>query len=216
MFRRLKLRCRDTGQIGPAQHVDAGWPRNVLKPDLEDAVLTVVQQPPTRSIRDIAWATNVSKSAVHQVLHDEGYHQYHYTATHHLLPGIGKVVPVHPTEIRTSISPSSAVELNTTSALANYASEAANRNRLDLDLRASCVLLEKTRYDPNIIPPFPYGFHQTLKTFLNDRVWDFYFYVNKSWPEEPVCLHFPGMTLSVSVYMILQVVVTVNLLFYRL
>nr|CAD7264228.1 unnamed protein product [Timema shepardi] len=33
--------------------------------------------------------------------------------------------PVHPIEIRTSISPSSAVELNTTSALANYATEAA-------------------------------------------------------------------------------------------
>nr|CAD7457676.1 unnamed protein product [Timema tahoe] len=32
---------------------------------------------------------------------------------------------LHPTEIRTSISPSSAVELNTTSALANYATEAA-------------------------------------------------------------------------------------------
>nr|CAD7445906.1 unnamed protein product [Timema bartmani] len=31
---------------------------------------------------------------------------------------------VHPTEIRTSISPSSVVELNTTSALANYAIEA--------------------------------------------------------------------------------------------
>nr|CAD7201662.1 unnamed protein product [Timema douglasi] len=31
--------------------------------------------------------------------------------------------PVHPTEIRTSISPSSAVELNTTSALANYATK---------------------------------------------------------------------------------------------
>nr|CAD7569185.1 unnamed protein product [Timema californicum] len=30
----------------------------------------------------------------------------------------------HPTEVRTSISPSSAVELNTTSALANYATEA--------------------------------------------------------------------------------------------
>nr|CAD7604972.1 unnamed protein product [Timema genevievae] len=36
----------------------------------------------------------------------------------------GKGLPVHPTEIRTSISPSSAVELNTTSALANYATEA--------------------------------------------------------------------------------------------
>nr|CAD7261315.1 unnamed protein product [Timema shepardi] len=34
--------------------------------------------------------------------------------------------PVHQTEIRTSISPSSAVELNTTSALANYATEAGN------------------------------------------------------------------------------------------
>nr|CAD7574309.1 unnamed protein product [Timema californicum] len=31
--------------------------------------------------------------------------------------------PVHPTEVRTSISPSSAVELNTTSALANYATK---------------------------------------------------------------------------------------------
>nr|CAD7431444.1 unnamed protein product [Timema monikensis] len=37
---------------------------------------------------------------------------------------LGKTTPVHPTEIRTSISPSSAVELNTTSALDNYATEA--------------------------------------------------------------------------------------------
>nr|CAD7258864.1 unnamed protein product [Timema shepardi] len=36
---------------------------------------------------------------------------------------LGKPPPVHPTEIRTLISPSSAVELNTTSALANYATE---------------------------------------------------------------------------------------------
>nr|CAD7206125.1 unnamed protein product [Timema douglasi] len=35
-----------------------------------------------------------------------------------------KPPPVHPIEIRTSISLSSAVELNTTSALANYATEA--------------------------------------------------------------------------------------------
>nr|CAD7577032.1 unnamed protein product [Timema californicum] len=37
---------------------------------------------------------------------------------------LGKTTPVYPTEIRTSISPSSAVELNTTSALADYATEA--------------------------------------------------------------------------------------------
>nr|CAD7261825.1 unnamed protein product [Timema shepardi] len=39
---------------------------------------------------------------------------------------LGKATPVHPTEIRTSISPSSAVELNTTSALANYVTEAGD------------------------------------------------------------------------------------------
>nr|CAD7572022.1 unnamed protein product [Timema californicum] len=37
---------------------------------------------------------------------------------------LGKTTPVHPTKIRTSISLFSAVELNTTSALANYATEA--------------------------------------------------------------------------------------------
>nr|CAD7392126.1 unnamed protein product [Timema cristinae] len=37
---------------------------------------------------------------------------------------------VHPTEIRTSTSPSSAVELNTTSALANYATEGVQRLRI--------------------------------------------------------------------------------------
>nr|CAD7402356.1 unnamed protein product [Timema cristinae] len=45
--------------------------------------------------------------------------------------------PVHPTEIRTSISPSSAVGLNTTSALANYATEAAPR----LTIRSGYTLL---------------------------------------------------------------------------
>nr|CAD7396167.1 unnamed protein product [Timema poppensis] len=41
-----------------------------------------------------------------------------------------KPLPVHPTEIRTLISPSSAVELNTTSALANYANEAGTYHTL--------------------------------------------------------------------------------------
>nr|CAD7393439.1 unnamed protein product [Timema cristinae] len=44
---------------------------------------------------------------------------------------LGKTTPVHPTEIRTSISPSSAVELNTISALANYATEADTIGGMD-------------------------------------------------------------------------------------
>nr|CAD7579771.1 unnamed protein product [Timema californicum] len=47
-----------------------------------------------------------------------------------------KPPPVHPTQIRTSISPSSAVELNTKSALANYATEAAGTESLSPVLRA--------------------------------------------------------------------------------
>ncbi|XP_017485855.1 PREDICTED: uncharacterized protein LOC108374380 [Rhagoletis zephyria] len=39
-------------------------------------------------------------------------------------------------------------------------------------------------------------FHQTIKTYLNDRVWDFHFYVSKDWPEKPIILHFPGCTLT--------------------
>nr|CAD7576543.1 unnamed protein product [Timema californicum] len=42
----------------------------------------------------------------------------------------GKPPPVHPSEIRTLISPSSAVELNTTSALANYATEVEGARRI--------------------------------------------------------------------------------------
>nr|CAD7571110.1 unnamed protein product [Timema californicum] len=47
-----------------------------------------------------------------------------------------KPPPVHPTEIRTSISPSSAVELNTTSALANYATEVQHQ---DIIVQGSCL-----------------------------------------------------------------------------
>nr|CAD7414971.1 unnamed protein product [Timema poppensis] len=45
----------------------------------------------------------------------------------------GQLASVHPTEIRTSIYPSSAVELNTTSALANYATEAAATDESESD-----------------------------------------------------------------------------------
>nr|CAD7569967.1 unnamed protein product [Timema californicum] len=50
--------------------------------------------------------------------------------------GLEKPPQVHPTEIRTSISPSSAVELNTTSVLANYATEAAT-----IYIAGCCVFL---------------------------------------------------------------------------
>lgn len=42
-------------------------------------------------------------------------------------------------------------------------------------------------------------FQQTVLTYMRDRVWEFHFYVANDWPEDAICLHFPGMTLSVSI-----------------
>nr|CAD7571224.1 unnamed protein product [Timema californicum] len=55
--------------------------------------------------------------------------------------GIEKPPPVHPTEIRTSIYPSSADELNTTSALANYATEAEVSCELSISTKEATGLL---------------------------------------------------------------------------
>nr|CAD7409170.1 unnamed protein product [Timema cristinae] len=52
-----------------------------------------------------------------------------------------KLPPVHPTEIRTSISPSSSVELNTTSVLANYATEAGK----DIEVTTKSIGGEESR-----------------------------------------------------------------------
>nr|CAD7570265.1 unnamed protein product [Timema californicum] len=51
-----------------------------------------------------------------------------------------KPPPVHPTEIRTSISPSSAVELNTTSALANCATEAVHPTEIRTSISPSSAV----------------------------------------------------------------------------
>nr|CAD7567787.1 unnamed protein product [Timema californicum] len=65
-----------------------------------------------------------------------------------------KPPPVHPTEIRTSISPSSAVKLDTTSALANYATEAGKTTPsspdrdLNLDLP---VLSARAQHDKRLM-----------------------------------------------------------------
>ncbi|XP_017858033.1 PREDICTED: uncharacterized protein LOC108610444 [Drosophila arizonae] len=53
------------------------------------------------------------------------------------------------------------------------------------------ILVTLERYLPESLK-----FHQTIKTYLNDRIWDFKFYVAKDWPEKPIILHFPGCTLT--------------------
>nr|CAD7431715.1 unnamed protein product [Timema monikensis] len=73
----------------------------------------------------------------------DGLSTVHLEHVGKILPQLEKPLPVHPTEIRTSISPSSAVELNTTSVLANYTTEAGfvlDWPANDVDIRAQIQL----------------------------------------------------------------------------
>nr|CAD7423633.1 unnamed protein product [Timema monikensis] len=81
---------------------------------------------------------------------------YHETSTLDREATEEKPPPVHPTEIRTSISPSSAVELNTTSALANYATEAGppTLKKVYPHLRKVRV---KTHFEKTSVPPDRYS-----------------------------------------------------------
>nr|CAD7202192.1 unnamed protein product [Timema douglasi] len=73
---------------------------------------------------------NIFRSLANLLAHKRFYCQERYGLVFGDLPDkrnknkVGKPPSVHPTEIRTSIFSSSAVELNTTTALANYATEA--------------------------------------------------------------------------------------------
>ncbi|CAG2056277.1 unnamed protein product, partial [Timema podura] len=67
-----------------------------------------------------------------------------------------KPPPVHPTEIRTSISPSSAVELNTTSAFANYATEAGTFAVVCMMTSKSVILYSSAD------EPFDFPFNSTM------------------------------------------------------
>nr|CAD7256934.1 unnamed protein product [Timema shepardi] len=79
---------------------------------------------------------------------------------------------VHPTEIRTSISPSSAVELNTTSALANYATEAAHPTEIrTLISPSSAVELNTTSALANYATEVgPTSLDQSLSTRIGGRM----------------------------------------------
>nr|CAD7424514.1 unnamed protein product [Timema monikensis] len=113
--------------------------------------------------RKSRWATFVPfvvvDSAFMRVFETTSFSQSSTLEGRHNVTGVGKVEleevnphlrggrvenhlgnpPVHPTEIRTSIPPSSAVELNTTSAFANYATEAEKAVEVNPHLRGGRV-----------------------------------------------------------------------------
>ncbi|XP_020287559.1 uncharacterized protein LOC109856564 isoform X2 [Pseudomyrmex gracilis] len=80
---------------------------------------------------------------------------------------------------------------NTFSMECPEAIERGRNFRLLAEEELSKLLDFLTEYLPNSLK-----FHQTVHTYMQDRVWEFHFYVANDWPEDAICLHFPGMTLS--------------------
>nr|CAD7570965.1 unnamed protein product [Timema californicum] len=77
-----------------------------------------------------------------------------------------KTTPVHPTEIRTSISPSSAVGLNTTSALANYATEAEHGTTFHIDCKLGSCYAGELSYSKKQCEMSSLGGHDDAYTSL--------------------------------------------------
>nr|CAD7264135.1 unnamed protein product [Timema shepardi] len=78
-----------------------------------------------------------------------------------------KPLPVHSTEIQTSISPSSGVELNTKSVLANYATEADHLS--DVEVTAPGYISRGPGFDPQRFQNF--SVKQQVKSVLEFSLW---------------------------------------------
>lgn len=87
VIRRLEQRMVDSGRVNPTGGADRGRPRSVMTHQMEEDILDVLQNQPTRSTRSVAQELGVSQSSVNKFLISEGFHPYHYTKVQALLPG---------------------------------------------------------------------------------------------------------------------------------
>lgn len=79
VFRRLDHRVTESGSFVPTGFVDRGRPRTMRTPDAENAVLARVEEAPSSSVRSIALELGLEPRLVWDVIHEEGFHPYHYT-----------------------------------------------------------------------------------------------------------------------------------------
>lgn len=76
----------ETGNVLPQRH-DAGRPRDVLNPIMEERIEQLFEDDPTTSTRAVARQVGVHHSQVHAVVRAAGKHPYHYRRVQELLPG---------------------------------------------------------------------------------------------------------------------------------
>ena len=69
------------------KRVDAGRPRHVLAPEVEEEIEDAFEADPSTSVRQVSRETGVSVSRVHAVISDTGKHPFHLRKVQKLIPG---------------------------------------------------------------------------------------------------------------------------------
>ena len=85
-FIEVFARWRRSGNVAE-QHADAGRPRHVLQPVVEERIERAFEDDPNTSCREVGREMGISHSRVHAVIKDTGKHPYHYRRVQELLPG---------------------------------------------------------------------------------------------------------------------------------
>jgi hypothetical protein len=83
---RVLARAQETGKVLPNRNEIGGSARNARTLANEEAILNIVEEDGTRSIREIAQELDISSRSVHRVLNENRLHPFHYTRVQHLEP----------------------------------------------------------------------------------------------------------------------------------
>jgi hypothetical protein len=83
---RVLARAQETGKVLPNRNEIGGGARTARTLANEEAILNIVEEDGTRSIREIAQEVDISSRSVHRVLSENILHPFHYTRVQHLEP----------------------------------------------------------------------------------------------------------------------------------
>jgi hypothetical protein len=83
---RVLARAQETGKVLPNRNEIGGGARTARTLANEEAILNIVEEDGTRSIREIAQEVDISSRSVHRVLNEKRLHPFHYTRVQHLEP----------------------------------------------------------------------------------------------------------------------------------
>lgn len=85
VFHRLDRRIRDSGSLLPVRR-EIVPPRRVRVPEVEEQVIGLIEENPSRSTREIGRMLEISHSSVYRILKQENLRPFHYTTVQELLP----------------------------------------------------------------------------------------------------------------------------------